>query len=1287
MFDYLSISLGCTYILDLSVNLPKRLEDEMLRTTKKNAPKTTKLYVLLSNFEEHDSSMQTIKSMPGGLDVFSNLIPTPEKQGIVYIGFPTHQTSGCGVSLAAQFIPTVERESIDFADKHLAVWNMELLSVFGIVNRICFENELSLMDNLLQHMELDPKSSLWFYQKISFLANLFMAKDSTPSSVIGSASISSFNSCTKLPFKMISSTGKLIPVSLLREAPSAEMQVFIKTVPTIPPELEAMCPEVIKYYKSLGLLMPISTEDVMQELASRSLRHDEMIAFLKWWVTQIKERKIFRNDVDQLKQHLKLDNGGSVLHFGRVTLFCLQPFASTDSLPLPNHCLAPEFCKGLSSKELESCFWGWKEISALEWILFTSSNPLFSTDAEFTNSSMSAFSRLYSHNKLSASDKVTVVSSLEARRCISTEKHGLCAPEECYFPNVSLFEDLPKVLKTKGIAYADVFLRDLGVREHVDLQIIFDRLSDLNWDQYSLIKYLGSIQEKLKPSEIQSLSSTPIFAKEGGEASRFRANQLFPPIEKFRSFGLPLLSWPSGKWKFTSAEASLMKTLGLNTIIQLSQLIDMIANASEMSDRIALLKFFSNEPEYQSSYNPAHVKTPFICVEGSEKLCLPFGCFSDEKCSLLEFAVCHRLFRPFASKLGIQEAPAGDYLVERLRNNPPSIGKADAVFEFLHSRAPGFSPRNWAALKTIAFIPVKESGDSITFHSPSTVFLKNTSMISHFVYVDFSPLATLFLKACGCNEQPSPVELAEKLAVSPESFLEGGKYTFFLDLLRQVAVNYKQIRMEKRVFNLMKSSKFLLALKTHDEEGKEKGFSLEMAKDIYLVDDPVLDQVFKPFSCPMEPALEAMYSDLGSTWISANVREQYRETGESFSHSLSSTLQETIRERAVLLLYDGHQVRSASSMTGDAKRLLENIEVLMVPRIEIIRAFGMTVKTQETTACGTLPQSPSILVTMGFDYFDVASVIAKMILKTPRLNDSLLISTFLSSTLQNLTRKGFPVERILAVNKVRQLPPPSVRLPPQQTIVPARPPAPASSRSSITTMPSSDGAPSSKTADREEDSFSDFFKKLGFSSGPSSMPPSNPTQSSTITPSEPSSRRALENSIANVKAANEDRIISSIPTVPAPLSQPRVPIMERSCHEVKDLVFIQQLSRHVKLYCATGFEDKAPFGPSALGDFAGLLEMLATQVFGISQPINVFWDPSGRAIAFNRSRQLFFNLRHYIQWHKDRKSSLYYWYLVFCHELAHNEHSPHDETHEYWLSSFADQYMGKLFTVQSSLLE
>ena len=73
---------------------------------------------MFSNFDEYESSTKGV----GTDGLFEDLVPTVGKQGRVFIGFPTHQTTGCSVQLAAHLIPTVERESIDFVDKTLNVW-------------------------------------------------------------------------------------------------------------------------------------------------------------------------------------------------------------------------------------------------------------------------------------------------------------------------------------------------------------------------------------------------------------------------------------------------------------------------------------------------------------------------------------------------------------------------------------------------------------------------------------------------------------------------------------------------------------------------------------------------------------------------------------------------------------------------------------------------------------------------------------------------------------------------------------------------------------------------------------------------------------------------------------------------------------------------------------------------------------------------------------------------------------------------------------------------------------
>ena len=111
----------------LTVSIGPKFAAEFERAQKKPPPRQTKLSLLCVNKHEFDASTANDP-------LFAGLIP--KKQGRVYIGFPTHQTTGFrGHVGAPALVPTVERESIDLADPQLRVWNGELLGCVGIFAR------------------------------------------------------------------------------------------------------------------------------------------------------------------------------------------------------------------------------------------------------------------------------------------------------------------------------------------------------------------------------------------------------------------------------------------------------------------------------------------------------------------------------------------------------------------------------------------------------------------------------------------------------------------------------------------------------------------------------------------------------------------------------------------------------------------------------------------------------------------------------------------------------------------------------------------------------------------------------------------------------------------------------------------------------------------------------------------------------------------------------------------------------------------------------------------------
>jgi hypothetical protein len=138
-----------------NVNINGQLAREMERTTKKKAPPKTDIHLQFSNYDEYESSS---KSNVGQNGIFKDLTPGPKDQGRIFIGFPTHQTTGASIQLAAHLIPTVERESIDFVDRTLNVWNQDLLTMGGLLSRIVYEEEMRSINELYEELDLDAKS-------------------------------------------------------------------------------------------------------------------------------------------------------------------------------------------------------------------------------------------------------------------------------------------------------------------------------------------------------------------------------------------------------------------------------------------------------------------------------------------------------------------------------------------------------------------------------------------------------------------------------------------------------------------------------------------------------------------------------------------------------------------------------------------------------------------------------------------------------------------------------------------------------------------------------------------------------------------------------------------------------------------------------------------------------------------------------------------------------------------------------------------------------------------------
>jgi hypothetical protein len=105
-----------------------------------------------------------------------------------------------------------------------------------------------------------------------------------------------------------------------------------------------------------------------------------------------------------------------------------------------------------------------------------------------------------------------------------------------------------------------------------------------------------------------------------------------------------------------------------------------------------------------------------------------------------------------------------------------------------------------------------------------------------------------------------------------------------------------------------------------------------------------------------------------------------------------------------------------------------------------------------------------------------------------------------------------------------------------------------------------------------------------------------------------------------------------------------------------------------------------------LNRFIKMLKDIATIFELTPQAIHIFYDNYTNSIAFNRDRALFFNLKFYIGFHDEEckynptSNAMTYWFMTFCHELAHNLVQSHSSEHEVSIIFFFRDYYFFFFT-------
>lgn len=218
-----------------------------------------------------------------------------------------------------------------------------------------------------------------------------------------------------------------------------------------------------------------------------------MIACFKWWIELYRAgavKQIERARTELLNAAVMITGTPGGTDEKIVPLASIETFLNKSSTgahipldgPLPGHLLPPSVSRHFDPQMLKAAF-GWTEFTLVDWLQYILDPQVRSADPEhdlslsapWAERVLSVLSRAWTSSPKAVQESVATL--LRDVACVPTIA-GLKLPREAYFQNAHVFPDLPLVKLPSGTPIKGALekvLEAIGVRKHVDLQIVFNR--------------------------------------------------------------------------------------------------------------------------------------------------------------------------------------------------------------------------------------------------------------------------------------------------------------------------------------------------------------------------------------------------------------------------------------------------------------------------------------------------------------------------------------------------------------------------------------------------------------------------------------------------------------------------------------------------------------------------------------------------------------------------------------------------------------------------------------------
>ena len=651
-------------------------------------------------------------------------------------------------------------------------------------------------------------------------------------------------------------------------------------------------------------------------------------------------------------------------------------------------------------------------------------------------------------------------------------------------------------------------------------------------------------------------------------------------------------------------------------------------------------------------------------------------------------------------------------------------------------------------VKDLGGSDVSSNKTSVRHAIPKMCFLGDPTIYGKILdFVDFGTQGNAFLVKVGAGREPGVLDLAQILAIRPRKLLDTLGEHKYLDLLRKLAENITLLRAQATLWEKLRNTATLLGyrdilnpIRTSSTDGsaeleeKEKlqqetsddddmlirEWSLSHPYSLAVVDSIEDFTIFQKslLTAPQEEKLETLYLALGTPYLSSLVKSVRRVGPTQKDQSPAKKVHRLIMERCRIFLHD----HASNEIKHDMKWLdrylrVETVEYILLQKKLI--AHGAT-HSEKVTACldkNSISRMYVLSITHNYDLYEVSQALIQELLKRHKHQDIMALEVILGSDLRKLKIRGYNVDRILrqrelesriAADKKQRLQEEQVRehkaaqeyeaesttanettsndIPGTFKIEPLN--------DSIASENSTEKSKSEIKSNRYAGKFmSDLTKRLGLNETwdrNSTKLVENPKEPSTTKPE--ALNQNLMSAIQSARSYNSNSIFSTPRTT-------MIPEAEKGAYcdssEGHDLVFCNVVLNDVKVFVTRQETAQVHFIQSqtvALGQFASLL-LACAEVFELERTsLNIFHSTHTKSIAFNYKGSLFCNFHFFSKLHQagfaeaeNRSEAIIYWFVVLCHELAHNLVKTHDSKHSYYTESFVQKYFSKMARVAAQI--